>query len=172
VTQQVTTPTEAAAVPTDSTPSVTVASGGLPSESTTQMTGEIQSLLRVYHQDIVARQPAAAWQLLSTRKQRQELRKDGYTNWATAQLSLAPHLDPTGLQARVLSQDPATGIVTVNVTGMKWTAPNARCKEWSGITWVMYQNNRWKYDPGIATTSARNREWKSRYSQLLGAQCI
>jgi len=110
--------------------------------------------------------------LLSSRKQRLELQKDGYTNWAAAQLSLAPHLDPTGLQVRVLSQDATTGIVTVDVTGMKWTAPNARCKEWSGITWVMYENGIWRYDPGFDTTAARKREWGSRYGQLLGAQCI
>jgi hypothetical protein len=87
-------------------------------------------------------------------------------------VSRAPHLDPSAIRVQVLSEDAATGIVTVLVTGMKWTAPNARCKEWSGITWVMYENNTWKYDPGFATTASRKLEWKSRYSQLLGAQCI
>ena len=143
----------------------------LPAESRTEMTQQIRSLLLQFHQDIVARDTASAWRLLSIRKRRQELVKDGYGNWARAQESLAPYLDPSGIRVRILSVDRASGIVTVDVTGMKWSAPGASCTEWSGITWVKYENDTWKYDPGYSTTAARKRAWASRYDQLLGTRC-
>jgi hypothetical protein len=135
------------------------------------MTQEIQTLLLQFHEDVVARQPAAAWLLLSGRKRHQEQVKDGYAKWAAAQESLAPYLHPDGMRVRVLAVDPATGIVTVLVTGMKWTAPHATCAEWSGITWAKYEAGEWKYDPGFSTTAERKREWTTRYNQLLGTRC-
>jgi hypothetical protein len=135
------------------------------------MTREIQALLLQYHQDLVARDASSAWQLLSARKKHQELVKDGYATWVSAQESLAPYLDPSGIQARILAEDPASGVVTVDVTGMTWSAPGAHCKEWSGITWAKYEAGAWKYDPGFSTTAARKRAWKSRYGELLGTQC-
>jgi hypothetical protein len=135
------------------------------------MTQEVQALLLQYHEDLVAGDSASAWQLLSRRKQHQELVQDGYAKWVAAQESLAPYLDPSGIRVRILATDPATGVATVRVTGMTWSAPHAKCKEWSGITWAKYESGTWKYDPGYSTTVARKRQWKNRYNQLLGTQC-
>jgi hypothetical protein len=135
------------------------------------MTEQIQALLLQFHEDVVAHQPAAAWLLLSGRKRRQEQVKDGYAKWAQAQESLAPYLHPAGMRVRLLAADPDTGIATVRLTGMKWTAPGASCSEWSGITWVKYETGTWKYDPGFSTTAERKRDWASRYDQLLGTRC-
>src|SRR5439155_4587632 len=114
--------------------------GVLPSESRNTMTQEIRAVLLQFHERIVARDAASAWQLLSARKQHQELAKDGYAKWASAQKSLAPYLDPSGLRVRVLSTDAASGVVTVDVTGMTWSAPGSPCQQWSGITWAKYEN--------------------------------
>jgi hypothetical protein len=67
--------------------------------------------------------------------------------------------------------EPGSGVAQVDVTGMTWDKPGASCTEWSGITWVKYEAGSWKYDPGYSTTPQREREWKSRFSQLLGGQC-
>jgi mono/diheme cytochrome c family protein len=143
----------------------------LPAESRADMTAEIQALLLQFHQDIVARDSAAAWQLLSARKQHHELATQGYAKWVTNQETLAPYLDPSGIRVRILATDAASGVATVAVTGMTWSAPGAKCSEWSGITWVKYEHGAWKYDPGYSTTAARERAWKPRYDELLGTQC-
>ena len=57
------------------------------------------------------------------------------------------------------------------VTGMRWLKPNARCSQWSGLTWMKYESGDWLYDPGYSTTPERTAEWESRYSELLGGQC-
>jgi hypothetical protein len=54
---------------------------------------------------------------------------------------------------------------------MSWSQPGARCAEWSGLTWVKYENGEWRYDPGYSTTRQRKRAWASRYGQLLGTSC-
>jgi hypothetical protein len=65
----------------------------------------------------------------------------------------------------------ATGVVQVMVTGMRWTKPGATCSEWSGVTWVRWENGGWYYDPGYSTTPQRTRDWKNRFSELLGGSC-
>jgi hypothetical protein len=72
---------------------------------------------------------------------------------------------------RFIEGDRASGVATVHVGGMAWSAPGANCTEWSGITWVKYEHGAWRYDPGYSTTAARKRKWKSRYGELLGTQC-
>jgi hypothetical protein len=54
---------------------------------------------------------------------------------------------------------------------MKWNKPGAPCSEWSGITWVKYEEGAWRYDPGYSTSPEREAEWKSRYAELLGGKC-
>ena len=67
--------------------------------------------------------------------------------------------------------EPNEGVAQVDITGMSWSKPGASCTEWSGITWVKYEDGAWKYDPGYSTTPQREREWKPRYAELLGGQC-
>jgi len=147
------------------------ANGALPSESRAQMTSEIRDLLYQHHEDIVNRDFAAAWSLLTPRKRRQNLEKYGYSTWAANQATLSPYLDPTNIQVRILSLDPATGEATVDVTGMTWSKPGSPCSEWSGITWVKFDGGQWLYDPGYSTTPVREAEWKSRSAELLGVGC-
>ena len=153
------------------TPTPTPDVGVLPEGAPSQFAGEIQTLLAGFHQSIVAHDYRAAWNLLSARKQAKELRVDGYPKWRAAQASLAPYLDPSGLQVSVRNVDRATGVAIVKVKGMGWSAPNAECSEWSGLAWVKYEDGQWRYDPGFSTTPQREREWSSRYEQLLGASC-
>jgi hypothetical protein len=150
------------------TEDVAAAFGG---ETRSEITQEIANVLYQHHEDIVNRNFRAAWALLTTRKQQQDLAKYGYTEWVRAQASLSPYLDPSGLQVRLLSLSPQTGEATVDVTGMTWTRQGARCTEWSGITWMLYEDGEWRYDPGYSTTPQRTRQWKSRYAELLGGSC-
>jgi ribosomal protein L40E len=153
------------------TPTPTPDAGVLPEGPPSQFAGDIQTVLADFHQSIVSHDYRAAWNLLSARKQAKELRVDGYPKWRAAQASLAPYLDPSGLRVTVREVDRATGVALVKVTGMRWSAPNAACSEWSGFTWVKYEDGQWRYDPGFSTTPQREREWKDRYGQLLGASC-
>ena len=157
--------TQTVAQPTEP---ASVAFGG---ESRVQMADEISSVLYQHHEDIVNGDFAAAWDLLSARKQRRNLVKYGYATWERNQATLSPYLDPSGIQVRIVQLNPRTGEATVDVTGMTWSKPGAHCAEWSGITWMIYRNAEWRYDPGYSTTLARTAEWKSRYPELLGASC-
>jgi hypothetical protein len=145
--------------------------GVLPAVPAEQMQSEIQKMLLEWHEDVVQSNYRAAWNLLSHRKQAQESSEYGYATWAKNQATLRPYLNPAGLQVTVQSTEPTSGIAQVNVTGMSWDKPGAHCSEWSGITWVKYEEGTWRYDPGYSTTPQREREWKSRFSELLGGRC-
>lgn len=136
-----------------------------------QQRQQIEQMLYEHHQAIVEGDYQGAWDLLSGRKQQQNLREDGYAAWETAQSSLRPYLDPSGIHTSIQALDPASGIARVMVTGMSWSDPDAPCSEWSGITWVKHEGGRWRYDPGYSTTPERRRLWSPRYPELLGGQC-
>jgi hypothetical protein len=156
---------------TGETATTTGGEGLLPAVSTQQMESEIQVMLRSWHEDVVGGNYHAAWELLSQRKQAQEEREQGYRMWEKNQSTLRPYLNPAGLQVSIQSTEPSSGVARVDVTGMTWNRSGASCSEWSGITWVKYENGEWRYDPGYSTTPQREHEWKSRYSELLGGSC-
>jgi serine/threonine protein kinase len=165
-------PSSAAATPTSTTPPSTQAEGGnLPDESSGQMQASIQHLLYTWHEDVVNGNDNAAWGLLSERKRQQDTEKEGYATWAKNQSTLKPYLNPSGIKVSIMNTEPSAGEATVDVTGMTWDKPGASCSEWSGITWALYENGSWHYDPGYSTTPQREAEWKSRYSELLGGSC-
>jgi hypothetical protein len=145
--------------------------GELPGGSSQQLAAEIQPMLLVWHEDVVHDNYHAAWELLSHRKQVQDENEYGYATWVKNQSTLNPYLNPSGLQVSVEKTEPSEGVAQVDVTGMAWSKPGAPCTEWSGITWVKYEDGAWKYDPGYSTTPQREREWKPRYSELLGGRC-
>jgi hypothetical protein len=132
---------------------------------------EIHDVLLEHHQAIVGGDYRGAWELMSTRKQNQKMREDGYDAWVAAQGSLTPHLDPSGLSVSIDDLDREHGVARVMVTGMDWNKSGARCNEWSGITWMKYENGEWRYDPGYSTTPQRERQWKNRFGELLGGSC-
>jgi len=146
------------------------ASRGFPAESNAVIERDVQALLVDFHAAIVGRRFDAAWERLTERKRQKFMREEGRAAWTEAQASLSPYLEPDGLQASVdkLEDD---GVARVQVSGMGWTQPGSSCSEWSGITWVKYENGSWRYDPGYATTAERERAWEDRYDALLGAGC-
>jgi hypothetical protein len=143
----------------------------LPDVSEGQMASDIQDLLLDFHQQVVAGNTQAAWNLLTPRKRAQVRREDGYGAWSRAQATLRNDLDPEGLEVSIENVDPDTGVARVDVTGMYWYKPGAGCDEWSGLTWVKYEDGEWLYDPGFSTTPARRRAWEPRFSELLGGAC-
>jgi hypothetical protein len=155
------------------TPAVTPApaAAAVPDVPRSQTRQAIQDLLREVHEDIVAGDIRAEWNLLTARKRASYLARYGYAEWAAAQRSLSKYLDPSGIRVRLVSLDRDTGVATVLVTGMTWSKPGARCSQWRGITWARYEEGDWRYDPGYDTTRQRRRQWKSRFSQLLGGSC-
>jgi hypothetical protein len=146
--------------------------GTIPAELTRgEMREDIRAVLLEHHQDLVDGNYSAAWDLMTARKQRQKERDPGYAQWVDDQKTLARYLDPSGIDVRIESVDRATGVVRVMVTGMDWSKPSARCSSWSGLTWVRWEDGAWRYDPGYSTTPQRTREWKNRFSELLGGSC-
>ena len=145
--------------------------GALPGVSSQQMRSEIQHMLLEWHEDVVHSNYHAAWAILSHRKQAQDDREYGYAKWVENQSSLNPYLNPSGLQVSIEHTEPGSGVAQIDVTGMTWDKPGASCTEWSGITWAKYEEGTWKYDPGYSTTPQREREWKPRFSELLGGRC-
>ncbi len=153
------------------TTSTTAGEGALPDVPAQQLQSEIQQMLLSWHEDVVHGNYRAAWELLSQRKQAQDESGQGYATWVKNQSTLRPYLDPAGLQVSIQSTEPSSGVAQVDVTGMTWSKPGASCTEWSGITWAKYEDGAWRYDPGYSTTPQREREWKSRFSELLGGSC-
>jgi serine/threonine protein kinase len=168
-------PASATPSPASPAPSQTASAqeedGRLPQESSGQIQESIQHLLYTWHEDVVIGDYSAAWGLLSERKRQEDLEKEGYATWEKNQSTLKPYLNPSGIKVSIMSTDASTGEAIVNVTGMTWDKPGASCSEWSGITWVLYENGGWRYDPGYTTTPQREAEWKSRYPELLGGSC-
>jgi hypothetical protein len=155
----------------ESTAPTSTDDGALPDVPTQQMASEIQLTLRDWHEDVVQGNDHAAWELLSARKRAQAESEGGYAAWAKNQSTLRPYLNPAGLQVSVEDTEAESGVAQVDVTGMTWDKPGAHCSEWSGITWMKYENGEWRYDPGYSTTQQREQEWKSRYTELLGGSC-
>lgn len=143
---------------------------GYPSEDRAQMASEIQTMLLAFHEDLAAGRFRDAWSLQSARKRDQYLEEQGYGRWKRNQATLSPYLSPGGLTVRVDGLE-GEGVARVLVTGMGWSKPGASCGEWSGLTWVKYERGAWFYDPGYSTTFKRERTWKPRYDELLGAGC-
>lgn len=146
-------------------------SGVLPDVSRSQMASDIADMLREHHQDIVDGDFSAAWDLYTSRKQQQKNDEEGYDAWRTSQATLSDYLDPSALSVTIEDVDADTGEVRVDVTGMGWSKPGATCSEWSGITWVRYENGTWLYEPGYSTTPERRSAWQDRFSELLGGNC-
>jgi Prokaryotic RING finger family 1 len=146
--------------------------GALPDEDEAQMASDIQSVLLAHHEAIVRQDFRAAWVLTSERYRAKKLREPGgYGAWETAQASLSRYLDPSGLQVSVTGTDPRSGVATVRVSGMGWSAPRSSCSSWEGITWAKYENDHWRYEPGYSISDQRRAEWQPRRDELLGWGC-
>lgn len=143
---------------------------GYPFESGARTRAGIRQVLLGYHEAVVDSEFRRAWRLLTRHKQQQALREDGYAKWREAQATLTPYLEPRGIRVDLVDRE-GDGVARIDVKGMDWYAPGSPCGEWSGLTWVRFERGRWLYDPGYSTTPKREREWKSRYDRLLGANC-
>jgi hypothetical protein len=131
---------------------------------------EIEELLSEYHVAVVERDFQYAWSLLTVRKQREEDLEQGFPAWKEAQASLAPYLEPYEIHVEIDGLEDE-GVARVLATGMGWTAPGSPCSEWSGLTWVRYEDGAWRYDPGYSTTAERRRRWAGRSDELMGVGC-
>jgi hypothetical protein len=162
-----TTPTDTTT--TDDEPAT---NGVLPDADQDQMASDIQSVLLAHHRAIVNHDFRAAWVLTSQRYRAKKLREPGgYDAWETAQASLSRYLDPSGLQVDVADTDPHSGVATIRVTGMGWSAPGSSCSSWQGVTWAKYENGHWRYEPGYSISDQRRAQWQPRRDELLGWGC-
>jgi hypothetical protein len=159
--------------PTDTTiDGPSTSNGALPNEDDTQMASDVQSVLLAHHEAIVRRDFRAAWVLTSQRYRAKKLREPGgYGGWETAQASLSRYLDPSGLRVSVISTDSDSGVATIRITGMGWSAPGSSCSSWDGITWAKYENDHWRYEPGYSISDQRRAGWQPRRDELLGWGC-
>jgi GTPase SAR1 family protein len=163
-------PAEAEYEPEQESSGETVNSSGLPNEPRDEMNSEIRQTLLGYHLALLAGRFQDAWQRLSQRKKLENLDESGYAKWRTAQGSLAPYLEPRGIQTHIEGFE-EHGVARVDVSGMGWYEPGSSCSEWSGLTWAKYERGGWYYDPGYSTTQRREQIWKPRYDRLLGTNC-
>jgi hypothetical protein len=143
---------------------------GVPAVGRPAMETEIETLLRTFHEDVVAGDYRSAWALLTSRKRQQNLAESGYREWQKAQETLSGDLSPAGLQVRIEALE-GDGVARVSLTGMGWSDPSSSCAEWSGLTWVRFEQGGWAYDPGYSTTGARRQAWEQRAGELLGTGC-
>jgi LSD1 subclass zinc finger protein len=155
----------------DPAPTPAPPSSPLDTMSRPEMRFAIADMLRSHHENIVAGRFRAAWNQLTARKQAQKEREGGYSQWAAAQATLSPYLDPTALDVRIDAVEKRDDVVRVDVRGMGWSKPGSRCTTWSGITWVRYEDGEWRYDPGYSTTTKRRREWEPRQTETMGWGC-
>jgi hypothetical protein len=150
-----------------------VDTGLLPDVPQSQMRSDIQDMLLTWHEDIKAGSYQAAWNLLSRRKQRQDVvgGEKTYPKWVVAQAGLARYLDPSGIHVSIEALQRSEGVARVKVTGMGWSDPKSACSTWSGVTWVKYEGGEWRYDPGYSTTDKRTAIWEPRAGETLGWGC-
>jgi Prokaryotic RING finger family 1 len=146
--------------------------GLLPDVPQSQMRSDIQDMLLTWHEDIKSGDYQEAWDLLTRRKQRQDLGEPGgYDAWVKAQASLGEYLDPSTIHVSIAGLQRSEGVARVKITGMGWSKPGSSCSTWSGITWVKYEGSEWRYDPGYSTTVQRRSVWQPREGELLGWGC-
>jgi hypothetical protein len=143
----------------------------LPADDEATMALDIQDVLYRHHQATVEGDYSTAWELTSSRYQAKKVREDGYAAWQSAQETLTPHLEPSGLTVDILGLDDREDVATIAVTGMGWTNPSSACSTWSGKTWAHYEDGAWRYEPGYSMTSARRATWEPRRDELLGWGC-
>lgn len=138
-------------------------SGVLPDVSEPEMADAITDVIRTHHELLIDGSYRAAFDLLSTRKQRQLERETGFSGWQANQADLRNHL--TGLDrltARIESLDRRHGVATVSITGPELHLPNNRCgSRYEGITWATFEDGAWRYEPGYSTTPQRRAQWGS-----------
>jgi hypothetical protein len=144
-----------------------VADTPLPAISDTQLRRQIRDVMFEYHQKLKAGDDDGAFAMLSARKQK-SLSGSG---WKDRQAEVGRYIQPSGLRVTIKHKEPAAGVVQVRLTGMRYPRPNARCRTFSGLTWVKYENGAFHYDPGYVTTPQRERAWKNREAELLGGAC-
>lgn len=145
--------------------------GVLPDVSTSEMEEDITAMMAEFHEAVVDRRFTDAWVHLSRRAQERAERDHGFSGWREGRATQTPYLEPWGIEVSIEAIDRSRPVVQVLVTGMDWTKPDAPCSEWSGLTWVRYEDGVWRYDPGYSATPQRERRWKPRYDELLGASC-
>lgn len=158
--------------PDTETTADTGSTGVLPDESDDQMADDIASVLLSHHEAIVRHDFRSAWVLTSQRYRAKKLREPGgYGAWETAQSSLSRYLDPSGLHVAVLDTNDQSGVATIRVTGMGWSAPRSSCSSWEGVTWAKYEGGHWRYEPGYSISDQRRAMWQPRRDELLGWGC-
>lgn len=156
----------------DAPPPPPPTAGVLPDVDEATMTADITQVLRSHHQAIVAGSYSTAWVLTSERYRRKKERELGsYDKWAEGQVDLGSHLDPSGLSVSIRELDRRSGVATVDVTGMGWSKPGSNCSTWAGVTWALYENGHWRYEPGYSMSDQRRAKWQSRAQETLGWGC-
>jgi hypothetical protein len=140
----------------------------LPQISRDEMTGQIRTALRDYHQSLADGRLDHAFSLMSERKQQDVRDGDGLDAWKTYRASFGNQIEPSGLRVKIVETDPKAGIAAVRVSGMPYHDSASLCKTWSGVTWVKYEHGGFHYDPGYSTTNERRGEWELRKLDTLG----
>ncbi|MEV4422679.1 RING finger protein [Patulibacter sp. NPDC049589] len=139
--------------------------GALPNVSRAEMSAEVTTLLRDFHEAIVDGDYRTAWGLLSDRRRAYEEADAGYDGWTRNQQTVANGIgNPRSIRARVVSVDRADSSVQVDVSGPSYSGGG--CSSFRGRTWARYEHGAWHYDPGYAIAGRRT-VWEPRKSELL-----
>jgi hypothetical protein len=137
------------------------------------MAADVGELLRRFYGAQIKYQYGVQRGLTTERYQRNVIDDLGFSTWATDyQATAAPYLaDAQNIDVTILDQDPADGVVTVDARGMRYTKPGSSCSMWEGITWARYEQGRWRYDPSVKATAARQARW-GHSDKVIGSGCL
>jgi len=160
--------------PSDTTGAGTGGSGGgTPAgETDAERRTAIRRVLLAHHRAVVNGDFRGAWELTSARYRAKKLREPGgYPKWARGQKLVQRYLFPGGLQVSIQSYDARSGVATISVSGMRWSAPSSSCRTFEGITWAKRDAGGWRYEPGYSISDQRRRMWQPRRTETLGWGC-
>jgi len=134
---------------------------------------QITRILLAHHRALVRGDFRRAWALTSARYRAKKLREaGGYPEWASNQRTVQRYISPESLRVTIRSFDARSGVATIRVAGMGWSAPSSPCRTFEGITWAKLDGGNWRYEPGYSISDKRRAMWEPRGAELLGAGCV
>ena len=160
-------------VPDDDESGGTPGNGGSSGGSTNaERRRAIARIMLAHHRAIARGDIRAAWALTSDRYRARKLREPGgYRTWARNQRTVQRSISPEGLRVAIQSFDSRSGVATIRLSGMGWSAPSSPCRSFEGITWAKLDGPNWRYEPGYSISDQRRAKWQPRRDELLGWGC-
>jgi len=132
----------------------------------------IQGAVRDYFREVRTGSLDDAWELLSpTYRAWKATNAGGFARWRRQESRNRQRLRGPDPVVKVQTYDPASGVATIYVSGMRFKPERRPECPYVGVTWAREVGGRWLYDQGYSQNSTREARWQPRRAETLGSSC-